>query len=142
VYLAEQGFQVTGTDISPTALQYAKAKAKQANVNIDLRVQNFLELPFTDAEFDFVFDMGCFHHVEPEDRKKFISGVHRVLKQDGLYMLTCFSYRNGPGWNHFRKQQLVEFFSGYFKVGLVRHFSSVEGDGVTRFFYTLLMQKK
>jgi len=25
---------------------------------------------------------------------------------------------------------------------VVRHFSSVEGDGYTRFFYTVLMEKK
>jgi ubiquinone/menaquinone biosynthesis C-methylase UbiE len=58
-------------------------------------VQNFLNLPFDDAEFDFVFDMGCFHHVKVEDRRTFIGSVHRVLKNGGDYMLTCFSYRNG-----------------------------------------------
>ena len=31
----------------------------------------------------FVFDMGCFHHVEVEERAKFIAGVHRVLKEGG-----------------------------------------------------------
>jgi len=142
VYLAQNGFEVTGIDISPTALEYAKAKAKKADVAINFSVENFVELPFKDEAFDFVFDMGCFHHVEPEDRQRFIQGVSRVLKQGGMYMLTCFSYRNGPAWNHFTKKQLIQLFSGHFAVGLVRHFSSVEGDGVTRFFYTTLMEKK
>jgi 2-polyprenyl-3-methyl-5-hydroxy-6-metoxy-1,4-benzoquinol methylase len=46
VYLAQNGFEVTGVDISPTALDYAKAKAKKANVAIDFSVENFVELPF------------------------------------------------------------------------------------------------
>ena len=142
VYLAEKGFEVTGIDISPTAVEYGKKKAAQAEVHVTFRVQNFLELPFEDGEFDFVFDMGCFHHVNVEDRLTFIKGVHRVLKKGGGYMLTCFSYKNGQAWNHFTKQQIIELFSDYFELGESRHYPSVEGDGVTRYFYTVLMKKK
>jgi cyclopropane fatty-acyl-phospholipid synthase-like methyltransferase len=53
---------------------------------------------------------GCFHHVEVESRSKFIEGVHRILKSDGAYTLTCFSYRNGPSWNLFTRQQIVDLF--------------------------------
>jgi ubiquinone/menaquinone biosynthesis C-methylase UbiE len=142
VYLAQKGFEVTGIDISSKAIEYAKKKAQQASVKIDFKVQNFLELPFKDEEFDFVFDMGCFHHVEVEDRTKFIRGVHRVLKSGGVYMLTCFSYKNGSAWNHFTKQQLIDLFSDYFEMSEIRHVSSIEGDCYRRYFYTVLMKKK
>jgi 2-polyprenyl-3-methyl-5-hydroxy-6-metoxy-1,4-benzoquinol methylase len=142
VYLAQNGFEVTGIDISPTAIAIAKQKAKTAGVIINFLVESFIELPFTDGEFDFVWDMGCFHHVTEEERATFIAGVHRVLKADGGYMLTCFSYRNGQGWNHFTKQQLIELFGGLFEFGELRDYPSLEGDGVTRFFYTVLMKKK
>jgi ubiquinone/menaquinone biosynthesis C-methylase UbiE len=142
VYLAEKGFEVAGIDISPTAIGYAEKKAAYANVHVSFKVQDFLELPFEDEEFDFVFDMGCFHHVKPEDRATFINGVHRVLKKRGIYMLTCFSYKNGPAWNHFTRQQLIDLFSGLFEMGEFRHYLSKEGDGVARYFYTVLMKKK
>lgn len=142
VYLAKNGFEVSGIDISPTAVDMATKKAQKANAKVTFSVQNFVELPFKDAQFAFVFDMGCFHHVEPENREKFIRGVHRVLKDDGLYMLTCFSYRNGPAWNHFTKKQLLSLFSESFVIKAVRHYPSLEGDDVVRFFYTLLMEKK
>jgi ubiquinone/menaquinone biosynthesis C-methylase UbiE len=142
VYMAEKGFHVTGIDISPKAIAYAKKKAKQANVNINFMVQNFLSLLFEKAEFDFVFDMGCFHHVKVEDRPRFIKGVHRVLRNGGEYLLTCFSYKNGPAWNHFTKKQIISLFSAYFEINEIRHISSIEGDGVKRFFYTVLMKKK
>ena len=142
VYLAEKGFDVMGIDISPTAIGYAEKKAAHADVQVSFMVQDFLELPFEDEEFDFVFDMGCFHHVKPEDRATFINGVHRVLKKRGNYMLTCFSYKNGPAWNHFTRQQLIDLFSGLFEMGEFRHYLSMEGDGVARYFYTVLMKKK
>ena len=142
VYLAKEGFDVTGIDISPTAIEYAKKKAEKAKVKIDFRVTDFSKLPFADEEFDFVYDMGCFHHVNIEDRPAFINGVHRVLRKGGSYMLTCFSYKNGAGWNYFTKKQLICLFSAYFDLGEFRNYGSVEGYGVTRFFYTVLMKKK
>jgi len=142
VYLAEKGFEVTGIDVSQRALEYARVKAVQAHVLVSFVKQSFVDLAFADGWCDFVFDMGCFHHVVPADRDRFIAGVHRVLKGGGGYMLTCFSYKNGSAWNHFTEKQLVNFFSRLFKIKDVRHYSSVEGDGVTRFFYTVWMEKK
>jgi ubiquinone/menaquinone biosynthesis C-methylase UbiE len=142
VYLAEKGLEVTAIDISSRAIEYAKEKAKHAKVKIDFRIQSFVDLPFGDEEFDFAFDMGCFHHVQVEDRTIFIKGVHRVLKKGGSCLLTCFSYKNGPAWNHFTEKQIVSLFSGYFEINEVRHVSSIEGDGVRRYFYTILMKKK
>jgi hypothetical protein len=57
-------------------------------------------------------------------------------------MLTCFSIKNGAAWNHFTKQNIIDLFGGFFEFELMRHVSSLEGDGVTRFFYTALMKKK
>ena len=141
IYLAEKDFEVTGVDISRRAIQYAKGKAKQANVEINFIIGSFIDLSFRDEEFGFVFDMGCFHHVKVEERKKFIKGVHRVLKKVGNYLLTCFSYKNGPAWNHFTEKKLISLFSGHFKLIEFRHYSSIEGDGVKRYFYTVWMKK-
>ena len=123
-------------------MKYAKAKAAQAKVKIHFKVQDFLQLPFGDEEFNFVFDRGCFHHVKVQDRRTFIAGVHRVLKKGGDFMLTCFSYRSGQAWNHFTKKQFIDLFSDSFEMGEFRHYPSVEGDGVIRYFYTVLMKNK
>ena len=85
--------------------------------------------------------MGCFHHAKVEDRTQFIVGVHRILREGGVYMLTCFSSRNGQRWNHFTLQQIMGLFSESFVLGKVTHYSSIEGAGVVRFFYTVLMEK-
>jgi len=142
LYLAQSGFDVTGMDISKTALKTAKKKTHDAKLSINFLSGSFVDLSFSEGSFDLVFDMGCFHHVEVEERAKMIKGVYRILCNGGVYMLTCFSYRNGQGWNHFAVQQIVNLFSELFVLGKIRHYSSLEGDGVTRFFFTLLMKKK
>jgi len=142
LYLTKKGFQVTGIDISSKAIEYAKEKARNENARIQFQVENFLNLPFGDEEFDFVFDMGCFHHVNVEDRSTFIRGVHRVLKKGGSYLMICFSFKNGPAWNHFTKEQIIQLFSDHFKIKNIEDIASVEGDGYKRYFYSVLMEKK
>lgn len=142
VYLAQNVNAVTGIDISRTALTIAKQKAKAVAVTIDFLAESFIELPFVDSVFDFVWDMGCFHHVIEEERCTFIEGVNRVLKPNGVYMLTCFSYKNGLGWNNFTEQQLIDLFGAYFSFGEFRLYPSLEGDGAIRHFITVLMHKK
>jgi ubiquinone/menaquinone biosynthesis C-methylase UbiE len=140
--MAQKGFEVAATDISKHALKIAKHKAKQAKAEIGFVLASFVKLPFRNSVFDFAFDMGCFHHVEAEDRKEFITGLHRVLKPEAQYQLTCFSDRNGPAWNHFTKEQLAHYFTGEFRFNSLVHFGSVEADNYTRFFHTVLMQSR
>ncbi|HKZ93433.1 MAG TPA: class I SAM-dependent methyltransferase [Candidatus Bathyarchaeia archaeon] len=142
VYMAEKGFQAVAIDISKHALKLAKQKSRKARVDIQFALASFVTLPFKEAAFDFVFDMGCFHHVEIEDRKEFIRGICQVLKPKAHYQLTCFSDRNGVAWNHFTKERLARYFAGRFRFISLDHFGSVEGNGSTRFFYSILMQRR
>jgi ubiquinone/menaquinone biosynthesis C-methylase UbiE len=141
-YMAQKGFDVTAIDISKHALKLAKRKARKTRAEIKFVLASFVTLPFRDVAFDFVFDMGCFHHVEVEDRPEFVRGVRHILKPESKYLLICFSDRNGPAWNHFTREQIIKYFSENFKLLNLDHFGSVEGDGYTRFFYNVLMQPR
>jgi len=68
VYIASKGFEVTGIDRAPKAIEIAKEKARNAGVKIRFIVGNAVHLPFDDEEFEFIFDTSCFHHILPEDR--------------------------------------------------------------------------
>ena len=140
-YLAENGFDVTALDISDRAVELAMEKARQASVIIDFLIGDFTSLPFKEDRFGFVFDFGCFHHVEPELRTTFVEGVHRALDNGGTYLMVCFSDKNGRATNHFSREKIVELFWDRFEIGRMNHISSVEGDGVTRYFYEVLMNK-
>ncbi len=141
IYMAKKGFNVAALDISDKAVEYAKEQAYKAKVDINFVVADFLSLPFKSEELDFAFDFGCFHHVQVKDRISFIRGVYRILKPKGTYFLVCFSYKNGPAWNHFRREQIVELFGDYFEIEWIKHVSSLESDMVTRYFYEALMKR-
>ncbi|MCW4019754.1 MAG: class I SAM-dependent methyltransferase [Candidatus Bathyarchaeota archaeon] len=141
VYLARNGFDVTALDISDRAVEYAKEKAHSVGTDVNLLVGSFLKLPLKPQEFDFIFDFGCFHHVEVQYRTEFVGGVYKVLRPGGKYLLVCFSDRNGPAWNHFTEAQIVGLFQDHFQILWIKHASSLEADNVTRYFHEVLMTK-
>ncbi len=139
--MAARAFDVVAVDVSDRAVEYAKEKAAAQKVAIEFLVGDFVHLPFREGVFDFAFDFGCFHHVAPAQRPAFIDGVSRALTAGGTYLLVCFSEANGPAWNHFQRAQLVQLFREAFNIGWIHHIRSREGDGVTRYFYEVLMHR-
>jgi SAM-dependent methyltransferase len=68
MYLESRGFEVTGIDISTSALE----KARLRKNGINLCAGNVLSLPFHNETFDFINDRGCFHHIEKHLRHLYI----------------------------------------------------------------------
>ena len=79
IYLAENGFEVTGVDVAPTALTLAREKAQKAGVQIRWMVADVLALPEMEP-FDLVFDRGCYHHVRRYNAAGFVRAVERLSK--------------------------------------------------------------
>jgi len=143
LFLAERGFDVTGIDISKKAVEIANQRAQECSEadRIRFTVENFMKMDFAPMSFDFVLDIGCFHHVAKADRHSFIQNVHRVLMPAGRYLLMCFSDRMGQEWNHFSPAKIRRLFSDGFEILMLDEISSVEGDGETRYFHVALMEK-
>src|SRR5438876_7539305 len=54
IELAKLGnYHIVGLDISPTFVEIAQAKAKEAGVNVDFRQGNASQMPLDDDLFDF-----------------------------------------------------------------------------------------
>jgi SAM-dependent methyltransferase len=117
IYLASVGFDVTGVDISPSAVALAEANAKEEGVKCRFVVADILGgLPEIGDTFDFAYDWGVLHHVFPEDRKRYVKTVHRLLIPGGKYLSVCFSEKDAGlgGTGQFRTTS----------IGTVLHFSS------------------
>jgi SAM-dependent methyltransferase len=96
IYLAQQGFTVTGLDISPTALITAERRAKDAGVNITFAVADAIKLDgYTDA-FDTVIDNGMFHCLTDDGKCSYASALHRATRAGATLLLSCFSDANSP----------------------------------------------
>ncbi len=87
LWLARQGFRVTGTDISGIALDKAAAKAEEAGVSCAFVVADFLSETLDGAPFAFVFDRGCLHSFDSSrDRTLFARNVAAHLEAGGLWL--------------------------------------------------------
>lgn len=101
LWLARNGFQVTGTDTSDIAIDKAKEKASKAGVACDFVLVDFLKHKIEGAPFGFVFDRGCFHSFGSEnDRSRFARNVAAHLEEAGLWLTIAGNadeHRRSPG---------------------------------------------
>ncbi len=100
IWLAGQGFVVTGLDLSPTAIAQAETKVAAAGVQCRFFTADFLKEQVPGAPFDFVFDRGCFHIFgEVEERLHFATQVSRKLAPEGLWC-SLIGSTDGPPRDH------------------------------------------
>jgi ubiquinone/menaquinone biosynthesis C-methylase UbiE len=55
-------------------------------INYDVEKEN--TLPFSDEYFDVVTMLAVFEHIEPERLPQMIGEIHRILKRDGMSIMT------------------------------------------------------
>ena len=142
IYLASRGFFCYGIDISPTAIGYAREKAAAEGKKCDLTTGNALQLPYMDDTFTLVFDRGCFHSMQPRERRVYAHSIFRVLKPSGNYLLQCFSSKDhayGPPYG-FSPEEIELYFAGLFDIVHIKEFSAGK-NGAESHFLTVLMEK-
>lgn len=84
---ARAGMQVTGVDYSHRSIEYAANDAKENNLSIAYRYQNYLELTDED-QYDAAFLIyGDFCPLNPQQRSKLLQNVSRALKPQGKFVL-------------------------------------------------------
>ena len=95
IYLASIGFEVTGVDISPTAIKIAKENAEKKGVKCNFLAADVLgDLDEVKETFDFAYDWELLHHIYPRKRKKYVENVYRILNARGKYLSVCFSEKD------------------------------------------------
>jgi len=141
IYLAKNGFDVVGIDVSESALRMAKEWARQENTkNVAFTQAAMTNIPLGDCHFDAVISVSVIHHAVKRDIIKTIDEIHRILKRNGLFLANLASVRDhryGTGkkveadtfriWEAFeerRFEELHHFFTRQEVCELVACFSS------------------
>jgi SAM-dependent methyltransferase len=92
VWLAGLGFEVTGVDSSPAAIEIASRNAEKKGVRCTFVAADLLgDLHEVAGGFDFAYDYELLHHLLPEERAVYINNVHRLTNPHATYLSVCFS---------------------------------------------------
>ncbi|UCG69629.1 MAG: class I SAM-dependent methyltransferase [Thermoplasmata archaeon] len=142
IYLAKKGCDVTAIDISEEAIGIACKRAEKAGAKVEFIANDFIKVELEDESFDFINDRGCFHHMEPYNRKDFAAKINRVLQMGGNYYLRCWSDKmeeTDRGPYRISKDEIINTFSRYFTLGGITDFR-FGGEGARG--YICLMRKE
>ncbi|MFE9424104.1 class I SAM-dependent methyltransferase [Kitasatospora sp. NPDC006697] len=92
--LALCGHRVTGTDLSPAAVERAGREALRRGLELPARVTDMRELPFEDGTFDAVVcaDNSLPHLLTAADVRAALGEMRRVLRPGGLLLLSTRPY--------------------------------------------------
>lgn len=132
IWLAQQGFEVTGIDISPTAIGLARKNAMEQGVECTFIVADVLgDLADVKGPFDFALDWELLHHIYPDDRPRYVANVARLTKPGGRYLSVCF-HEDDPEFGGSGKYRTT-------RIGTVLYFSSeVELRDLFSPYFTIL----
>ncbi|MCQ4923612.1 class I SAM-dependent methyltransferase [Tissierella carlieri] len=89
LYLAEQGYKITGVDISEEAIKKCEELSKERRVNVNWIVSDALQLnEKLKKHYDWIYSVGTLHMlVEDEDRKRFLNTINSLLNPKGKLLL-------------------------------------------------------
>ncbi|MEH2157110.1 class I SAM-dependent methyltransferase [Nostoc sp.] len=91
-FLLKTSQNVTVLDALPKSLQRARLNVPKASY-----VEAFAEeMPFADNLFDVVHTSVALHEMQPQQLRKIINEVYRVLKPEGVFTLVDFHAPTNP----------------------------------------------
>ncbi len=156
IYLASIGFDVTGVDISPTAIKLAKENAKKKGIRSRFIVADVLgNLDEVIETFDFAYDWELLHHIFTEERKRYVENIYRILNPRGKYLSVCFNEKD-PQFGGSGKyvetrigtilylssvEELRNLFDPYFSIKELKTIE-IKGKSVTHLANYAFMEKK
>ncbi|WP_413882787.1 class I SAM-dependent methyltransferase [Candidatus Desulfatibia sp.] len=91
IYLASNGFDVVGIDLSEHAIEHARRNAIKESVDINFKAIDIADLNGLNERFDFVLEWSILHHIAPSQRPSYVEGLAGVLNPKGMYLSVCFS---------------------------------------------------
>jgi len=111
-YLSNVGKEVIGIDISEAAIGYARTHFQKDNLKFE--VTDLTSLTFQNSTFDIVCFFDVIEHIE--DYKKAIQEIYKVLKLDGLFIISTPNKKifsdnqpSPPNPHHVREFYLSDF---------------------------------
>lgn len=115
IYLAKQGYEVTGLDFIPKALDMARRRADSEGVQINWVMADLLEWT-SPHEFDLVLDSGCLHNISAGNLARYKERLLGWLAPGSDFVLAHFGKKHTFDWRPVgpkrrTREQLIGLFS-------------------------------
>jgi SAM-dependent methyltransferase len=114
IFLAQHGFDVTGVDFAPTAIEKGRAMADAAGVEVNFLVDDLTNLRHVAGTFDLLVDYGTLDDLTPKDRDLYMKNVLSLTHPGSRFLLYGWEYPT-RWW-----ERLVPFFGKPFESGEVQ----------------------
>lgn len=120
--ISETAKQVYGIDISEEAI--ASAEKKYVKDNLKFIKGSIEKLPIEDKSVDIIVSFETIEHVNCEIQNKFLHEARRVLKEDGILIISTpdkkiysdqYNYKNEFHIKEFYKNEFIEFLNSEFR---------------------------
>lgn len=115
IYLAQQGFDVTGVDYAQAAIEKARARARDAGVQVSFLVDDLTNIHHASGTFDFLLDYGVLDDLRPRQREAYLRNMLPLTHSGSQYLLWGFEYPM-RWW-----EKLVPFYDVPFSPGEIEH---------------------
>ncbi|MEV6333218.1 class I SAM-dependent methyltransferase [Nocardia vinacea] len=91
LYLAERGYTTVGLDLSPTAIELARAEATRRGLaNASFEVADATSFTGYDGRFDTIVDSTLFHSIPVESRAGYQQSIARAAAPGASYFALVF----------------------------------------------------
>ncbi|MCT8140252.1 methyltransferase domain-containing protein [Anaerobacillus sp. CMMVII] len=134
MYLSERGHKVTLLDLSKKNIEVAKRKSFEKGITLQGYIHgNALELGEFERQYDVILLMGPLYHlIKESDRRKAVEGAIKLLKPNGIIIVTFISSYAPIQDNllHLYPIEFVEELLGYLENG-----ENKEGKGFTTAYF-------
>ncbi len=122
MYLANRASKVIGIDISEETINTAKKIYKRDN--LDYLCASIDNIPIEDKSVDIIISYETIEHVDSKTQHGFMSEIKRILKDDGLLIISTpnkevysdlFNYKNPHHVKEFNTSDFRFFLKSYFE---------------------------
>jgi len=112
-FLKDKDIHYIGVDFSEKLIEIAKNKYPK----LKFEVADALNLPFPNNYFDKIYSIAVLHHIPSKQfRLQFLQEARRVLKSNGLLILTVWEPKSKKNLNLFLKHTALKL-TGKFEKG-------------------------
>jgi len=168
-FLAEMGNKVIGLEISRSAVELARERAKELNVQVEYQIADIgSPYPFKNETFDLVIDVMSSNSLNEKERLIYLKEVQRALKTNGHFFVRALckdgdkNARNllkqspGPEYDTyvnedmgltervFSQDDFTDLYSRYFKIQKLTkktNYAHFKGQNYKRNYWLAYMKK-